>query len=109
HLHDDLPITNVTSITGGKITNHGEIESVVAINTIKGVASGNFTNDGTIEVVSGVAGSGTAPDTDPVNTLVLDNDVLTNSIGAGLGTVLVETTRALQHTSEPKATAAQVT
>ena len=49
------------------------------INTIKDVLSGDFTNDGTIEVVTGVAGSGTAPDTDPVNTLVLDHDDLTNT------------------------------
>ena len=38
-------------------------------------ASGNFTNDGTIEAIA---------------TLVLDNDALTNTGGAGDGTVLVE-------------------
>src|SRR5204863_752379 len=76
----ELQLTNVTSIDGGIITNHGEIEAVVGINTIKNVTGSNFTNNGTIEVVTGVAGGGAAPDTDPVNTLVLSNDYLTNSI-----------------------------
>src|SRR5436190_802089 len=94
----ELQLTNVTTIDGGIITNHGEIESVVGINTIKNVTGSNFTNNGTIEVVTGVAGSGSAPDTDPVNTLVLSNDYLTNSIGTN-GTVLVETAAELQLTN----------
>jgi len=79
-----LQLTNATTINdtgGGTLTNHGEIESVVGINTIKNAAS--FTSDGLIEVV-GSAGASQV-DADAANTLVLDNDSLANT-----GTMLVE-------------------
>jgi len=53
-----LQLTNATTINdtgGGTLTNHGEIESVVGINTIKNAAS--FTSDGLIEVVGSAGAS----------------------------------------------------
>src|SRR5258708_40199947 len=68
-------LANASTIDGGVITNHGELEATAGSNTIKNVTGANFTNTGIIEVV---AGSGTV-------TLVLDGDYLTNT-----GTVLVD-------------------
>src|SRR4029079_12551078 len=91
----ELQLTNVTSITGGIITNHGEISSTAGLNTIKDLLSGDFTNNGTLEVASGTTTAGVDGDfASASSTLVLDHDVLTNTIGSGpgsQGTVLVET------------------
>ena len=54
----ELQLTNVTSIAGGKIINHGELSSTAGLNTIVGLLSGDFTNNGTIEVASGTTTAG---------------------------------------------------
>src|SRR6185295_13431661 len=87
-----LQLTDATTIdntSGGTITNHGEIESVLGLNVISNAA--NFTSDGLIEVV-GIPGNSTA-DADAANTLRLDNDTLDNT-----GIVLVENAARLQLT-----------
>src|ERR1019366_705845 len=94
----ELQLTNATTIDntgGGKITNHGEIESVVGTNIIKNAAS--FTSDGLIEVVGGAATGAPNSDGDfttAVPTLVLDGDPLANT-----GTVLVDAKAELQLTN----------
>src|SRR4029079_4166368 len=93
----ELQLTDATTIEGGKITNHGEIESVLGTtntgaNTILNVTSGHFTNDGTIEVVGTDSALPNDADgaflaADIVPTLVLDGDYLTNFTGpSALGT-----------------------
>src|SRR5258708_46016 len=85
----ELELANASTIDGGVITNHGELEATAGSNTIKNVTGANFTNTGIIEVVAGI---GTV-------TLLLDRDILTNFTGSGpslvQGTVLVDATGVL--------------
>src|SRR5258708_33128102 len=50
----ELELANASTIDGGVITNHGELEATAGSNTIKNVTGSNFTNTGTIEVVAGI-------------------------------------------------------
>src|SRR5262249_13215884 len=84
---DDLQTLAIaqTTISGGVVTVHGELEAFAGTSTIKGLASGNFSNAGTIEVVGSATGSGSelAGDVDNDSTgtpLILDNDALTNTV-----------------------------
>src|SRR5204863_9129895 len=93
-----LHLTNASTIDCAVITNHGEIESVTGTNSFVGLGDLHSFPTRRSSDLGGLAGPGSAPDTDPVNTLVLDNDYLTNSIGSN-GTVLVKSD---EHTPELK-------
>ena len=99
----ELDLTNTTTIDGnslGTFTNAGTLLSLAGLNTITRFGNGEFTNaaTGSIEVTSGTGGgsSPTAPDGDDdtnVNTLVLDQDYLSNA-----GLVQVDATAELELT-----------
>jgi len=69
----ELELTNGTTISGGTLTVHGELESVTAHNTVTGLSS--FSNDGRIEVLAG--------------TLTLSSETLNDYFNATGGTILV--------------------